>query len=107
MKDAEFTQCLGNIQNEINKRLSKKGNEYSEVDDRLINFKLGATFLGLTPEYYCRALQTKHIISINGIADKLNKGIDIDEAMIWEKCIDEICYSILLMMLILEKINNK
>ena len=61
---ARFEQLVKEFQEQESKILSHKGNEYSDQEDRLLNFREVAEFLGRTPAEVALAYLMKHIQSI-------------------------------------------
>jgi hypothetical protein len=59
-----FEQLVKEFQEQEGKILSHKGNEYSDKEDRLLNFREVAEFLGRTPAEVALAYLLKHIQSI-------------------------------------------
>ena len=76
------------------------GDEYTGIDDRLLNFKLAATLQRCTPEQALLGFVAKHIVSVY---DTINRGYKRDETYWKEKLGDIINYCILLSALIKEK----
>ena len=61
---ARFEQLVKEFQEQEAKILSHKGNEYSDQEDRLLNFREVAEFLGRTPAEVALAYLMKHVQSI-------------------------------------------
>ena len=61
---ARFEQLVKEFQEQEAKILSHKGNEYSDQEDRLLNFREVAEFLGRSPAEVALAYLLKHIQSI-------------------------------------------
>ena len=61
---ARFEQLVKEFQEQEAKILSHKGNEYSDQEDRLLNFRAVAEFLGRTPAEVALAYLMKHVQSI-------------------------------------------
>ena len=60
-----FEQLVKEFHEHEGKILSHKGNEYSDKEDRLLNFREVAEFLGRTPAEVALAYLMKHIQSIS------------------------------------------
>ena len=61
---ARFEQLVKEFQEQEGKILSHKGNEYSDQEDRLLNFREVAEVLGRTPAEVALSYLLKHIQSI-------------------------------------------
>jgi hypothetical protein len=59
-----FEQLVKEFQEQEGKILSHKGNEYSDQEDRLLNFREVSEFLGRTPAEVALSYLLKHIQSI-------------------------------------------
>jgi len=75
--------------------LTKKGNEYSGDDDRLIHFKEFREMFGYDEDIAAIIWMLKHIVSIKMMVERKVPGID-DILTVNEKFIDAINYCILL-----------
>ena len=64
MTDEKFDYLLLCKMIELRGRLRKKGVEYAEQKDRFSAFKLGAAILDCPVDFYCKALATKHLVSV-------------------------------------------
>jgi hypothetical protein len=74
MNDQEFNYFATNeIFNRINNVLTAKGEEYSQLNDRLKAFKDGAYLTGNCPEMTLWGFVTKHIISVKDLLVELDK----------------------------------
>lgn len=61
---ARFEQLVKEFQEQEAKILSHKGNEYSDQENRLLNFREVAEFLGRSPAEVALAYLMKHVQSI-------------------------------------------
>jgi len=86
----EFEELLDELVAEVRERLVRKGYEYATKEDRFNNFHKGAQLLGISPLAYCKALMTKHIVSIMELPESANPEL-VDE-----KIGDAIAYLFLL-----------
>lgn len=80
-----FTKCQ--------ETLVKKATEYATEDERLANFKRGATLLNTTPAHIAMGYGLKHLISV---IDMVEGRLPVTEEMIDEKFGDAINYLVLL-----------
>ena len=84
--------------------LSRKKEEYSREEDRLHNFKVAASFEGVTPEMALRGMLTKHVVSLYDIVDDIEFLRKLpSKEMLNEKITDWINYALLLEALIEER----
>ena len=86
-----------------------KGDDYSNLDDRLSNFKLAGTICGLTPEQNCLSLIATKVARLGSLLSQ--EKVPSNEPIV-DSVDDLINYGILLKMLLLEhamptKINSK
>lgn len=72
-----------------------KGAEYSRGGDRFHKFKRAAAMDGTTPVRSLWGMWKKHLVSIIDMVDDLDRGIVPSNAMIAEKCGDNIVYTLL------------
>jgi hypothetical protein len=100
MTHEEFNILLSKRIAKSRKVLLSKANEYATDDERLQNFKDGASLLNTTPEFYALSLTTKHIIALK---DFISTQRSIDQRFIDEKIGDIINYMILLEAILTEK----
>ena len=107
MTNDEFQSILDSRIEQMQKVLSKKGKEYSSVDDRLHNFKLAAQILNCTPEKALIGMFVKHLVSIFDIITSLTETPVIpSEDFINEKFGDAVNYLVLLEALLKERQNT-
>lgn len=78
--------------------LNQKGDEYSNSQDRLHNFKIAASFLQTTPAKALLGMLSKHLVSISDMINNPDK--EYSEQMWDEKITDSINYLLLLRALI-------
>lgn len=103
MTKQQFEDKINLILQEIKSRILKKGDEYANEDDRLINFKQITALDGYgTPEQKLLTLFNKHqaVISYKWIVD----GIIPETNELYERVIDNIAYYIILLNILEEKI---
>ena len=65
MNQAEFDKVVASTVESINKLLAVKGGEYAGSEDRLANFKRGATLTGVTPLQCLFIYLSKHYDSVS------------------------------------------
>ena len=75
MTPARFEQLVKEFQEQEGKIMSHKGNEYSPHEDRLLNFREVAEFLGRTPAEVALAYLMKHVQSI-ALGDRRRRRIE-------------------------------
>jgi len=91
---ADFEQLLNRRIEKLKSTLLTKRAEYAQGrDDVLHNLKQGAAFLRCTPQECLLAYVTKHLVSI---ADLVQSGQPVPEAVADEKLGDAIVYMVLL-----------
>lgn len=73
--------------------LAVKSTDYASKEDRLHNFKSGATLTGQTELQFAFSLASKHIIALR---DKISKKEYLTDEFIEEKITDIINYMILI-----------
>jgi len=100
MTHEEFDLLLADIQFEDRQTLTSKNEEYAPGDDKLANFKKGASALGVYPEECLWAYAMKHIISIQDI---IQEESDYTPERLREKAGDLRNYTVLLEALMLER----
>lgn len=89
---------LEKIVAEIKQTMFKKGNDYAN-EDRLSNFKLAGSIVGLTASQNCLSLIATKVARL-GV---LLKGTEPNNESIDDSILDMICYSCLLSMIEREK----
>ena len=87
-------QELELIISDIKNTMFKKGNDYAN-EDRLSNFKLAGSIVGISPEFNCLSLIATKVARL-GV---LLKGGKPNNESIEDSMLDMICYSILLKMI--------
>lgn len=103
MTGREFNKFTEDNLKKISSLLIKKGGEYNlDESDRLDTFTKAAAIQGITPAEALLGMMTKHTISIY---DMVKSGNKYPMEKWEEKCIDEICY--LLLLLAVEADTNK
>ena len=108
MNTERFNILLKHWEERIKNTLEKKGKEYSSEEDKLLNFKQGATISGNTPETVLWNYMLKHYISLTGIIKELeNEGNEPNYDVFIEKTSDIVNYLILLDALICERRENR
>lgn len=95
MNNTDFTELVNKRLDVIKETLVKKGIEYSNLDDRLINFKLGAKKAGWTPIEVLKGYLLKHEVSFDDLCRKFSQTEKVDTKLLDEKITDSICYLIL------------
>ena len=103
MKVPEFEALVEKRLEACRKLLGVKNKEYANDGDKLSNFKEAAALKGDTPEKALWGMWAKHIISIKKIVNDLDKGIVPTDALLAEKCADNINYTLLLEALVTER----
>lgn len=81
------------LNQESYRTLSMKSEIYSETDDALRNFRIGASILGGTPAQACWGYLVKHLASLRDRIERSDFS-NIEDFM--EKCQDSINYICLL-----------
>ena len=105
MTEKRFEGLVRNVIEEINNRVKNKGQEYARVD-RLSNFKVAASMSkrrGETPEQALMGMLKKHWVSILDITDDTAEDKIADYTVWYEKCLDNIVYSICLLGLVMDR----
>lgn len=102
MQTVEFNRLVEDVTDEIKKRLVRKGAEYSQDNDRLYNFKRAAEMKRTTPINALDGMWLKHRVSV---ADIVEGRLGNEPALVWEKFIDNITYTILAMAVLQEDRN--
>ena len=96
IKDQEI--ALTEIVDQIKQTMFKKGNDYAN-EDRLSNFKLAGSIVGLSASQNCLSLIATKVARL-GV---LIKGSEPNNESIDDSILDLICYSCLLSMIESEK----
>jgi len=99
----KFNEIINTRIESINKSLITKGKEYARGDDRLWNFKRGASISRKTLPRTVEGYLTKHIASFYDIIDDFDKGIHPSRELINEKFGDIINYMILMEAVLIEE----
>ena len=76
MDNKEFTQLVERTQQSTSALLISKGMEYAGSEDRLANFKRGATLTGATPLQCCFIYMSKHYDALSTYIKKDAAGFD-------------------------------
>ena len=107
MKTEEFEDIiLKNAFFEIERTLGAKAEEYAR-GDRLSNFKIAATFTGISPEKVLFIWVMKHIEALKSFVNDLDEGQNQPLARWIEKTRDITNYMILLEALNIERFQNE
>lgn len=104
MKQAQFNEIVNETVTSIHKLLTVKGGEYAGSDDRLSNFKRGATLTGCTPLQVAFIYASKHY---DAISTYIKKAALVQEQVLSEpidgRLDDLINYCLLIKALIKEE----
>lgn len=95
MNNEDLNKIVNNRLEVIRDILVKKGIEYSNNGDRLINFKLGAKKAGWTPIEVLKGYMLKHEVSFDELCRTFSQTGKVDNKMIEEKITDLIAYLLL------------
>jgi hypothetical protein len=103
MKLEKFNEIVERRIQSIRDSLVKKGAEYARGEDRLWNFKRGASISKKSLPRTVEGYLTKHIASFYDIIDDYDKGIHPSKELINEKFGDIINYMMLMEAVLLEE----
>jgi len=107
MNIKEFNKVVEEMQELINNTLTSKADEYARGGDRLSNFKTAAAYLNCTPEKALWGFVTKHLVAIKDFIDDLERGHVMSREQWVEKIGDVVCYAVLLMGLVDERLQER
>jgi hypothetical protein len=99
MNQEQFNLCLDKRIELIRSVLSTKAREYSDGNDRMMNFNRAASILKTTPDKALLGMMIKHFVSVLDIVENQSYAPPLIE----EKCGDLINYVILLEVMLKEK----
>lgn len=103
MTNEDFMKLWHREIHHLTRMQERKGDEYSRGEDRLSNFKRGASFRNTTPEDYLAGLVAKQQISLQDMVQDTKTGM-FGKPELWrEKISDIIIYGILLLAIVEER----
>ena len=108
MTETKFKELVKDVIFEISSRIERKGQEYARID-RLSNFKIAAAMSSRwkeTPEQALMGMLKKHWVSILDIVDDTAENKIADYEVWYEKCLDNIVYSICLLGLARDRLDR-
>lgn len=103
MTESEFDKIVEERISKIRYLLLVKGKEYRRNNDVFHNFNSAARVENITPQRALHGFMLKHFVSYQDMLTDLDKGKNIDGAIIDEKLGDLIVYFILQEALLKEK----
>lgn len=104
MNTDDFNKVVQERFDKCKEVLGRKGNEYSNNNDRLYNFKIAAKIQGGSPEKALLGMMVKHLVSVIDIINYVDKyNLSVNDDLIDEKLGDTINYIVLLEGLIKER----
>ena len=107
MKTEDFESLVKNVFKHCEGLLNgAKKDEYAGEEDRLRNFKTGASQRETIPEDYLLGVKAKHTASISDMVKDLKIGKDYPLALWREKITDEINYLVLLLAVLAERVGD-
>lgn len=89
MNSEQFETLLAELNDTSTQTLTTKNDKYATNEDRLHNFRSGASIAGGTPAQACWGYLTKHLVALRDMVEK-DDFSDRDDFR--EKCQDSINY---------------